>query len=294
MKKSLGLLLTLWFVQNASAQTISYNFRVNDPNEVRNLSFSPYSYGFDFGKKATPVGFTLFYTGHHVSLESSYMFNGAAKDTTPPMAKINPYHELDLMMSLQFSDKVVDIPQRITVSSSSDGTYRYTQFFDADVNARKIKGMRLGLETFNSYLSTTTQSAAGGNYTTEYVNYTSSVFCIGYLSKRIFNYIIDYGRVRTMKRMREFYIDIMFPISSSRDNTVFPEVANTSDNHPVYHSWGGRIGWMHHSARIVGSYLRIEAGSMPGWQESSSSGSYYTKLILGFCFSTGALKKVQL
>ena len=117
---------------------------------------------------------------------------------------------------------------------------------------------------------------------------------IGYLSKRIFNYVLDYGNIRTMKRMREFYCDLMFPISSVRDDTKLPEAPNYGNAWLVHHSWGGRIGWMSHSARIVGLYFKLEGGWLPGWQQASNSGSFYTTVMFGFCFSSGIAKSIQL
>jgi hypothetical protein len=278
-----------------SAQTVNYNLPLDDPGQVRNLSLSPLYYGFNFGVKALPIGYILFYTGHHISAEVNYALDGTKKDTTKQMANINQYKELDITLAIHLSDRTESVSQKVSVSHHSDGVYNYENYFYADVNARKIKAVRLGYSGFNSYLSALVQDPANpSTYSTEYVNYRTSIFFIGYLSKRIFNYVIDYGNTRTMKRMREFYIDFMLPASSTRDNTLLPQAANSGGNNtPVYHPWGGRIGWMHHSARVVGTYLRLEAGWLPGWQQSGSSGSYYTMLMFGFCFSSGVAKNVQ-
>lgn len=288
------MLCLTWFVQGIRAQTVSYNFIEDDPALVRNLSFAPFNYGFDFGKKALPLGNELFYTGHHVSLEANFLTSGASKDTTRAMARINPYRELDLMAAIHIIDKTEDVSQKITVSSHSDGTYRYEKYFDVDVKVRKIKAVRIGFETYNSYLQATVlQPGYNFNTTHEYVNYRTTMLCLGLLSKRVFNYVLDYGATRTMKRMREVYLDFLIPISSKRDSTVLPEY-DGGGNKPLYHPLGGRLGWMHHSARIMGLYFKLEAGWLPGYQVTGATTSYYTKLMIGFCFSSGVAKHVQL
>ena len=120
-----------------SAQTVNFKFTLDDPSQVRNLSLAPFYYGFNFGIKATPVGFALFYTGHHISAETNYEIGGTNTDTS--MANIKQYHEFGLNVAVNFSDKTEPVTQKVTLSHSSDGTYRYEKYFEVDATARKIK-----------------------------------------------------------------------------------------------------------------------------------------------------------
>ena len=284
MKRICSILLLVCTIPSLAQEKDKTKEISRELKHPRNLSLYA-DFGYNTGLTAMPISATLFYTGQYIDFQAEQSLSNIFKisSDTARVYGIKPLANTDLTFLYHFAKKEKSVTKTFVLSSWTSGLYTYTQYGHEAHRVLREYNVRGGAQFFHSSMR-----LAEIDNRDQYVNYQSNILFAGISSKRIFN-------DKTVKYMREFYFDILFPASTSVGQTLLPLSPGTNSK-AVNNASGWRLGWSIHSSRIFGFYFRCEAGTMAGYQfradvaTKSVFDSMYTMFSLGMGFSTGALK----
>ncbi len=280
------LAIAIVCASNAFSQSYNYSHVYNNPYNVNNFTVGVYT-GLDFGVLDAPIGLQFNYMLSRFSLEAKFarglLLNLFGSDSDK-VHGTKPLNFMELTGAVHLIDKVKTKTFKFVTAVSQGYNTTTTKYLPIPVYVRKIFGIRGGLMHYNINDDTYITNSGGAKYTNYYNMATTTIYG-GLLFKTIQDFKIKvdgFRKEKGKKRMREFYIDVMY----SPLTTINPTYLQGAEDRSKIEirNMGFRMGWQWRSTRAFGGHFRLEFGMLPGYVIPSSS--LYTMWTTGFNISS--------